>query len=32
MIREGDRGFERDFGDEVFGVLCCYEGDMGVEE
>lgn len=32
VIREGDRGFERGFGDEVFEVLCWYKGDMCVKE
>lgn len=32
MIREGGRGFERVFGDEELGVLCCYEGDVDVKE
>lgn len=32
MIREGGRGFERVFGDEELGVLCCYEDDMDGKE
>ena len=32
MIRDEDGGFERVFGDEELGVLCCYEDDMDGKE
>lgn len=32
MIREGGKGYERVFGDEVLRVLCCFKGDMDGKE